>query len=134
MPQRRSPPAVRDPRRGVAWTQARVRRRSKYSAYITSPAWFRRRESWVAAYTLRHGTGPVCAGCGGAWSVAHGDLHHITYARLGAEHDADLVALCRVCHSTLHDLWDASPAWRRLGRVTATRGILALLRTRKATT
>lgn len=37
------------------------------------------------------------------------DVHHMTYARLGHEAEADLVVLCSVCHAAVHG---RSPAFR----------------------
>ena len=30
------------------------------------------------------------------------EVHHLSYARLGHEHDEDLYVVCRSCHSDLH--------------------------------
>ena len=69
-----------------------------------------------------------------AWSAndrgrcESGDLHHRSYDRFGVEAFTDLLPLCRDCHTRLHDLWDCSPDWRKLGRSQATIGIIHALR------
>lgn len=129
---------MRPPRADVAWSQGRVRRRSRYSTYITSPEWFARRERWLEQWKTRHraqaarGLGPACVIAGCEWSLEAGDLHHVTYQRLGAERYEDLVPMCRSHHSRFHDIYDTHPAWRRMGRHAATRGIITALR-REAT-
>ena len=74
------------------------------------------------------GAEPRCVACGGSWSLRHGDLHHRSYARQGAEADCDLIPLDRACHDRLHAILESSPAWRRLGRAEATDAIVARLR------
>jgi 5-methylcytosine-specific restriction endonuclease McrA len=71
----------------------RRRRSSRYLSYIRSPAWFERRRK----HLLKHG--PDCKACGADQKI---QLHHKTYDRLGAEKDADLVALCETCHKAVH--------------------------------
>ncbi len=75
-----------------------------------------------------HGDQPTCAACGGPWSLRRGDLHHRSYDRLGHETDTDLIPLDRGCHNLLHQILDATPQWRRIGRVQATDVIVARLR------
>jgi len=65
---------------------------------------------------------------GPGWRLRDGDLHHRTYDRLGNEHHRDLLPLCREHHRAPHELWEARPAWRRLGREIATVGTIAALR------
>jgi hypothetical protein len=38
------------------------------------------------------------------------DVHHLTYERLGAEQDGDLIGVCRECHEFLHGLQNVDPA------------------------
>ena len=52
--------------------------------------------------------------------------------RLGREEPEDLVPLCARHHRQLHAIFETSPSWRRLGRATATAGIVARLRSRAA--
>jgi hypothetical protein len=56
---------------------------------------------------------------GPGWRLRDGDLHHRT---------CDLLPLCREHHRAPHELWEARPAWRRLGREIATVGTIAALR------
>lgn len=65
---------------------------ANYSAYLMSEHWTQRR----ADYTVGHE--PICRYC----ECTTVDLHHRTYARLGAERDADLQWLCRVHHEEAH--------------------------------
>ena len=74
----------------------------EYVAYLASPAW--------SAFRQRYRTSGRrwrCAACG---SESRLDLHHRTYARLGREHLADVVPVCRECHENIH------VAARRTGR------------------
>ena len=119
---------MRDPRPGLAWSKRRVRRRGAYASWMASGEWLARRRAWRAAWVATHGTEPRCVACGGPWSLFHGDLHHRSYDRLGAERDCDLIALDRACHNRLHAILESSPAWRRLGRAQATDVIVARLR------
>jgi len=121
---------MRAARPGSRWSGGRVLRRHRYTAYLRSDAWFRRRERWHAEYLETTGTDPVCAVCGRAWRLDRDDLHHRSYNHLGDEHHWDLTPLCRADHAALHALWDACPSWRRLGRAQATDGIIAILRRR----
>ncbi len=124
---------MRPPRPGSRWSARRLHRRRRYAAYITSPDWLTRRRRWYAEHLRRTGTAPICAVCGRPWRLREDDLHHASYARLGHEAHGDLLPMCRADHEALHDLWDADPAWRRLGRQQATAGIAAVLRHRHRT-
>lgn len=119
---------MREVRPGSPWSAGRVIRRSRYAAYVESQAWFDRREQWRDEWVRQTGSEPRCAVCGDPWSLSNGNLHHRSYDRLGHERHTDLIAICRVHHTALHDLWDKSPSWRRLGRSQATAGIIAALR------
>ena len=105
-----------------------IRRRAVYDAYLTSHAWRQRRKDWYAAWVTEHGTPPVCAVCGCTWTPRSGHLHHLTYVRIGAEDDHDLVPLCPRHHHQLHRILESSSHWRRLGRAQASLGIIARLR------
>ena len=118
---------MRDPRPGLPWSQGRVVRRAEYGSYMGSPAWFTRRERWLAERRSTHGD-PVCLVCGQPWALRSGDLHHRTYARLGAEAASDLIPLCRTCHTELHRLLESAPGWRRMPREQATNALVAVLR------
>jgi 5-methylcytosine-specific restriction endonuclease McrA len=119
---------MRRPRPGSRWSRARLDRRGRYAAYIDSEAWFQRRERWYEQWLQRFGTEPACLVCERPWTLRSGDLHHRSYDRLGEEAFTDLVPLCRGCHTRLHDVWDCSPGWRKLGRSQATIGIFHALR------
>ena len=119
---------MRTPRRGSRWSAGRVRRRAGYAAYMNSKAWQDKRRSWYARWVTLTGSPPVCLVCGRRWSARSGHLHHLTYQRLGAEEPEDLMPLCNRDHTRLHDLLESSPSWRRLGRATATVGIIGVLR------
>jgi|GEM_PF-815041 len=125
---------MRDPRPGVAWSKRRAARRADYAAWMASAAWQDRRRRWLTSWAARHDYPPVCAACGGPWSLRGGDLHHRSYARLGHEADRDLIPLDRDCHDQLHKILESTPAWRRLGRVQATDLIVARLRRTNAGT
>jgi hypothetical protein len=118
---------MRPPRAGSRWSGGRVRRRSRYATYLASDEWFARRARWYFDQ-LAVGRAVRCQVCGQAWTLDQGDLHHRTYDHLGHEHHGDLVPLCRTHHAALHQIWDGSPAWRRLGRTQATAGIITALR------
>ncbi len=119
---------MRDPRPGLPWSLGRVLARASYRDYIDSPDWHARLRAWHATWIDRHGTDPVCQACDAPWTLIHGDLHHRTYVRLGAERFDDLVPLCRADHAALHDILDTAVGWRHLGRPAATAGIIAILR------
>ena len=119
---------MRDPRPGLAWSRHRLSRRDEYATWMASEAWLARREAWRQTFVASYGTEPLCAACGGPWTLRRGDLHHRSYDRLGAERFADLIPLDRVCHERLHAILESTPAWRRLGRAYATDVIVARLR------
>jgi 5-methylcytosine-specific restriction endonuclease McrA len=121
---------MREPRPGLAWSAGRIALRARYASYMESEAWQLRRQQWLNSWTARHDRPPACAICGCPWTLAHGDLHHRSYRRLGQETTADLVPLCRACHTQVHTLLESSPPWRRLDRAQATDMIVALLRRR----
>lgn len=125
---------MREPRPGLPWSKHRARRRLAYVSWMASDKWLARRVSWRETWVATHGTEPCCVVCGGPWSLSHGDLHHRSYARLGAEADGDLIPLDRACHDRLHLILESSPAWRRLGREHATDVIVARLRQRQTCT
>ena len=104
-----------------------IRRRTDYDAYLASHAWRTRRKTWYAAWLTSHGTPPLCLVCGRAWSLRSGHLHHLTYMRIGAEEDRDLVPLCARHHRRLHQVLEASRSWRTLGREQSSLAIIGLL-------
>jgi hypothetical protein len=63
---------------------------SSYSSYLGSGLWETSRRRLMRT---------VCENCG---SRARLVLHHMTYARLGAERIEDVCTLCSVCHAGAH--------------------------------
>lgn len=118
-----------------AWAQksrGRDAHREFYAGYITSAQWFRKREQWAACEAARLSPAPIqCRGnCGTVWSLRSGDLHHITYDRLGEEAHEDLWPMCRSCHTMIHDLMESSRSWRRLPKRQANLQAIAFLSNR----
>lgn len=105
------------------------RRRAAYDAYLTSRTWKDRRRAWYASWLTVNGTAPTCRVCGKVWTLKNGHLHHLTYQRIGAEDDTDLIPLCAVHHARLHELL-VKPRWRRLGRAAASLQIVIRLAAR----
>lgn len=66
--------------------------RARYHEHLNSEKW---RQTRVGVLARSSG---LCESCG---AVAD-DIHHLTYERLGFEPLADLMALCRNCHSFAH--------------------------------
>jgi 5-methylcytosine-specific restriction endonuclease McrA len=123
---------MHEARRGVPWSARRAARRAAYQAWMASPAWLAARRRWRATWVATVGTEPACQVCGQPWTLRSGDLHHRSYARLGHEHFADLVPLCRPCHTRVHAVLDAIPGWRQIGRASASDTIIARLRATRA--
>lgn len=120
---------MREPQPGVPWSGRRVARRATYLAWMTSPAWLAARERWHATWIALYGTEPCCLVCGKRWTLRTGDLHRHSYARLGHEHFTDLLPLCRrPCHEQVHQVLDAIPGWRVVGRAAASDAIITRLR------
>ncbi|WP_141670201.1 hypothetical protein [Actinobaculum suis] len=80
--------------------------------YMKSRAWYKRRRDWFVLQRQRTGKPVECAGCGRHITERNCDMHHVTYARLGAEKHEDLLAMCRACHEALHVRLDASKSLR----------------------
>jgi len=72
-----------------------------YIDYLSSPRWIEFRSRIIAK------RGPYCEDCGVLGRV---QLHHLTYTRLGREHDSDVKLLCGECHMATHKIkiWKAS--------------------------
>ena len=67
-----------------------------YHEYIASPAWRATRAQRLAI------DGHKCRTCGHDGSIWRLQVHHISYARLGAEDvQQDLITLCSSCHSAI---------------------------------
>lgn len=63
-----------------------------YQNYLASDKWRKTR------LRILERDDHVCASCGGAAT----QVHHLTYDRVGQEHDDDLVSICRPCHEKEH--------------------------------
>lgn len=63
------------------------------SAYIRTAWWCRRRRKYYQGHRR------VCAVCRGVTRI---QLHHLTYERMYAERDSDLIPLCRKHHKLAH--------------------------------
>lgn len=69
-------------------------KRPDYKEYMRSKRWRNRRIAYFSKF------GRKCAVCKGKHNVG---LHHLSYERLGNEHDGDLIALCWHCHYRFHE-------------------------------
>lgn len=74
-----------------------------YDEYLRSPWWKSRRLRCLKQAGYR------CKDCGGRAN----QVHHLSYAHLGAELDRDLVALCKDCHETRHQILEAEEKERQ---------------------
>lgn len=72
--------------------------RKLYEEYLRSPQWRRTRQKYFASI----GNDYRCQAC--KTDERPTQLHHRTYARLGREQHADLVAVCDACHQGIHDV------------------------------
>lgn len=70
-----------------------------YEDYLRSKRWLRRRQQYARTHPKQ------CAVCHATERL---QLHHVTYAHLGHEHNADLRWLCDLCHSTVHTMAEIS--------------------------
>lgn len=70
--------------------------RSYVKRYMRSARWRVTRQRILDAHS------GCCARCGVSRERYKVDVHHLTYARLGGEEDADLLPLCYRCHGTIH--------------------------------
>lgn len=68
-----------------------------YNRYIKSEKWAKRK----ADYYSTHRRACAVADCSTS-AILH--LHHITYDRLGHEHDDDLIPLCEFHHALVHNI------------------------------
>ena len=110
-------------------SQGRDAHRAFYATYITSATWFARRAQWAAEELARTSPGPIrCkGGCGKVWRADRDDLHHFDYTRLGNEAHDDLWAMCRPCHTRIHELIESSRSWRKLPKRQANLQALAFM-------
>jgi len=112
--------------------------RTYRDGYLRSPAWFARRDRWIAAELARAGQ-LTCAVCLGAVAKDRVELHHLSYDGVrwdegvwsALEQHEDLVGCHRRCHEWLHRLLDSDTALRRMrDRRHANRAAIARLRAR----
>lgn len=68
-----------------------------YEEYLLTSHWRDCRARAIAR------AGDACQVCNSSGEL---EVHHRTYARLGEEADADLIALCRPCHALFHGKGD----------------------------
>ena len=66
----------------------------EYKRYLKSNKWRQRKHR-----SLRL-VGYKCEVCRSEVDI---HVHHLSYERLGAEKDSDLIVLCEVCHTKQHD-------------------------------
>lgn len=64
-----------------------------YREYINSDKWREKRNKIIRR------AGAVCEMCGSHRNI---QVHHLSYDRLGFEHDNDLLCVCRKCHENIH--------------------------------
>jgi 5-methylcytosine-specific restriction endonuclease McrA len=88
-------PVVETFLRGLRDAGYRIRFTGRYADYLASDYW---RKSLRRADALERAE-RRCAVCNAPGQL---DVHHRTYDRLGYESGADLIALCRGCHSRHH--------------------------------
>lgn len=100
-------------RRRPLRTPGRAAAGKRYEDWLASPRWHKRRQRWASEEQRRYGR-IVCALCGARWSQSRGDLHHLSYSRMGRERHEDLMAMCRPCHELVHRAIDASRSWQKL--------------------
>jgi hypothetical protein len=98
-----------------------VKRQIDYEPYLQSAQWSRRRAAWIKR------NGPYCRAC--FKRKGRMELHHLTYVRLGHEHDSDLILLYPVHHERVTVAWKhaqcrlffrsslASVTWREIHAV-----------------
>ncbi len=74
--------------------------KEEYQQYLLSPHWLELRRK------MRLANNHQCASCKSGKNL---QLHHLTYARVGAERPGDLIVLCAKCHTFAHLLWEKVP-------------------------
>jgi len=98
-----------------------------YNTYINSNKWKARRIQYYKTHK-KH-----CVACTTKENI---HLHHLTYERMGAEHDDDLMSLCEKCHSVVHQYQretklELKQATERAVLMIQTRAVLAPVRRNK---
>ncbi len=73
-----------------------AKKRSKYTNYLRSPGWKKKRRE-----RLQYANNQ-CERCQEPLTERTAEVHHRTYARFGNELLEDLEALCRPCHRRHH--------------------------------
>lgn len=73
----------------------RAHKHALYELYLRSDAWREQRSAAIRR------AGGACEDCGRSFLVVL-EVHHLTYANLGAELEGDLMALCHACHADRH--------------------------------
>ena len=83
----------------------------KYTEYLKSEDWDNIRKKVI------HRAKGKCEGCADSGIML--DVHHLTYDRVGMELMTDLVALCAICHNTIHGKTEKSE-WNKyiIGAIT----------------
>lgn len=76
-----------------------------YQSYLASRSWAVRRER------VRRRAHGICERC---HRNKMSSVHHLIYARIGAEEDGDLMAVCEPCHLYLSGKTDDDPRDYRL--------------------
>lgn len=74
-----------------------AQRKALYQEYLKTAHWRDRRQQALEK------AGHRCRRCGKGGRL---DVHHLTYARLFAEREEDLIVLCRACHGREHNYRD----------------------------
>ena len=69
--------------------------REQYREYLQTPGWKLRRGRAMRSAEYK------CRICNTNYTL---NVHHRTYERLGHEHDADLIVLCKECHKLFHGI------------------------------
>jgi hypothetical protein len=72
--------------------------RHQYERYMASDHWKARKDRYFRTHEKR------CAACG---SVDEVQLHHLSYEKMGREPNDDLMPLCQICHSLVHEYHQA---------------------------
>lgn len=87
----------REEERRLAFAMQQEAFRSRYTTYLNSEAWKRKR-----AFRMRANEKLFNGYCEICFENKANHCHHITYDRLGEEWIFDLAAICRPCHEKLH--------------------------------
>lgn len=90
------------------------------TGYLTSPAWFARRDRWFRENSAAGGD-LRCAGCRRPAPKRHLELHHVSYDGVvdnggswqAREQHGDLIPMHPACHELLHRLIDRDPVLSR---------------------